>query len=88
MSGNEPDILDNLDQFARNWSGDDTEGQGAQNLLENFHLFGHAKRSEMLDEFDGKLKDADTSNIGRYARVTNLRRKMGHIHHELIKARK
>jgi hypothetical protein len=55
-------------------------------IIEEFHVYGHAKRAAALDQLDAALADADTSNLRKYARVTSLRRDLGRAHEALRKA--
>jgi hypothetical protein len=74
------DIIDRLDKFAKNWTG---ESFDPESFKANFHLFAPGKRAEMLDQFDEGLRSIDTGNIRRYAQTTRLRADLDVIHHKL-----
>jgi len=78
-----PDLLEKLHQYGRHWLGED---RGPEQVVESFELFGHAKRAEALDQLDDHLRDIDTSDLRKYARLTGMQRRMREIHHTLRKA--
>jgi hypothetical protein len=49
------DFLKLVDQSARNWTG---EGRDPDQIEADFHLYGHGKRAEALDQFDEHLQQA------------------------------
>lgn len=80
----EPDFIDRAENISKNWTG---EAFSDDRLIQEFHLYGHAKRADALDQFDAELATTDTSkNFNRYVRLTSLRRNMDHVHHALRKA--
>ena len=79
------DFLKLVDQSARNWTG---EGRAPDQIQADFHLYGHGKRAEALDQFDEhlrKLGSVEGEDLRRYARLTSLRRNLGQVHSTLIK---
>jgi hypothetical protein len=78
----EPDFIERSAQISRNWTG---EEWGPEQLVQEFHLYGHRKRAEALDQLDDHLRTVDTSNLRKYARLTSLRRQMDDVHHTLRK---
>jgi hypothetical protein len=83
MSYENPDIIERIEKISRNWTGEEWTPDRA---LDEFHLYGHAKRVAILDDFDAELQNADTSNLRRYSDLTLLRRQMDNAHHALRKA--
>jgi hypothetical protein len=79
---NPPNFIDRSAQIFKNWTG---EAHGPEKILEEFHLYGHAKRATALDEFDDHLRTADTSNLRKFSDLHNLRSKMDKVHHALRK---
>jgi hypothetical protein len=79
------DFLKLVDQSARNWTG---EGREPDQIQADFHLYGHGKRAEALDQFDEhlrKLGSVEGEDLRRYTRLTSLRRNLGQVHSTLIK---
>ena len=81
----EDDFLQRVDQAARNWTG---EGRGPDQIAADFHLYGHSKRAEALDQFDEHLRKLGSveGDLRGYSRLSALRRNLGKAHSTLIKA--
>jgi hypothetical protein len=47
------DFLERVDQSAKNWTG---ESRGPDQIESDFHLYGHTKRAEALDQLDEHLR--------------------------------
>jgi hypothetical protein len=83
MAEDKPDFIERAETVSKNWTG---EAFTDDRLIEEFHLYGHAKRAAALDQFDEDLATADPSNLNRFVRLTSLRRNLDHVHHRLRKA--
>jgi hypothetical protein len=77
------DFIDRFERISKNWTG---ESWTPERTLQEFQMFGHAKRSEILDQLDEAMPDASSGNLRRYVDLTSLRDDMGTIHHALRKA--
>jgi hypothetical protein len=79
------DFLERVEQAAQNWTG---QSRGPDQIGADFHLYGHTKRAEALDQLDEHLRnltvEGETSLRG-YTRLTSLRRNLGRAHGALIK---
>lgn len=63
----------------------------AEDIADNFALYGLKKRAETLEDMDAELRgDVDSSprNLRRRVQLMALRRKMGGVHAALRKARR
>jgi hypothetical protein len=78
-----PDFFDIVGKANRNLSGTEV---GPEELLQSFHLYGHARRAEALDAMDNYLNAADTSDLPKFVRLSSLRRDLDQVHHRLRKA--
>jgi hypothetical protein len=80
------DYLKRVDQVAKNWTG---EGRGPDQIEAEFHLYGHGKRAEALDQIDSHLRELGSvegeASLRGYTRLTSLRRNLGQVHSTLIK---
>ena len=79
------DFLQRVDQAAQNWTG---QGRGPDQIEADFHLYGHNKRAEALDQLDEHLRKMDSvegASLRGYTRLTSLRRNLGRAHGDLIK---
>jgi hypothetical protein len=82
----EEDFLQRVDQAAQNWTG---QSRGPDQIESDFHLYGHTKRAEALDQLDEHLRKLGSvegeANLRGYTRLTSLRRNLGRAHGALIK---
>ena len=79
-----PDFMERTESISKNWTG---EPFTEERLLQEFHLYGHAKRAEALDQFDAELAAPDAAdNVNKFVRLSTLRRNMDRVHHALRKA--
>jgi hypothetical protein len=76
-------VIDAARDVSRNWTGEEMTTDG---MLNEFQLFGHAKRSEILDQVDQDYRAADTADLRKYHELVTLRRNMQRVHHTLRKA--
>ena len=83
MSENERNQIDDARDVSRNWSGEEMTTDG---MLHEFKLFGHAKRSTILDELDAQFREHDTSDLRKYQEFASFRRDAKQLHHTLRKA--
>ena len=67
---------------SRNWTG---EAMTTDGMLEEFQLFGHAKRADILDRLDTEFRDADTSDLRKFTELATFRRNMKQLHDTLRK---
>jgi hypothetical protein len=77
------DFVDRIERISKNWTG---ESFTPEQTLQEFQMFGQAKRSEILDQLDEAMPDASLGNLRKYVRLTSLRRDMDNVHHALRKA--
>jgi hypothetical protein len=77
------DFIERARSIAKNWTGGEMT---PDEIVEEFHVYGHVKRAAALDQLDVELADADTSDLRKYARLTSLRRDLGRVHEALRKA--
>lgn len=80
----EPDFIERAESISKNWTG---EAFSEERMIQEFHLYGHAKRAATLDQFDAELTSAsDPSSLRRYVRLNRLRTNLDRVHHALRKA--
>lgn len=63
----------------------------ADQIAENFALYGLKKRADVLEGIDLELRgeiDSGSHNLRRHAQLMGLRRKMGGVHDALRKAKR
>jgi hypothetical protein len=78
MEDKQPDLIDGFERTSQNWTG---ESWTPEKSIEQFQLYGAAKRATILDQLDDALRTADTSNLRNYTRLTSLRRDLSNVHH-------
>jgi len=87
MSEDDRNTIDIAKDVSRNWSGEEMTPDG---MLEEFELYGFAKRAGILDQVDQDFRDAspssDTADLEKYHELVTLRREMQRRHHTLRKA--
>ncbi|MCK1304703.1 MULTISPECIES: hypothetical protein [unclassified Bradyrhizobium] len=83
MSDDDRNFIDAARDVSKNWSGEDISPDG---MLQEFQLYGHAKRSGILDQIDTEYSNADTSDLRKYHEMVTLRRNLKQVHHTLRKA--
>ena len=83
------EFLDRVNQSSQNWFG---EERGPDDIKREFHLYGHSKRADALDQLDGHLRTLTDvrgeGEIRNFARLNRLRRDLGGMHSDLIKVRR
>jgi hypothetical protein len=85
----EPDFIERAEGISKNWTG---EAYSDDRVVQEFHLYGHAKRAHALDALDAELSNVDgdlsagTSAANRLVRLNTLRNRMDQVHHALRKA--
>jgi hypothetical protein len=77
------DYLDHIQNLAQTAYGEDVM---PDDIAQSFALYGPEKRVATLRDFDEALDRDQPASLRRYAELTSLRRKMGHIHETLRKA--
>jgi hypothetical protein len=80
------DFIERAKGISRNWTGEEFSDD---RLVHEFHLYGHAKRAEALDQFDAELAsqtDIPLEDAERVFRLQLLRGSLGEVHHSLRKA--
>jgi len=63
----------------------------AEEISDNFALYGLKKRAEALEDFDAELRgeiDSSPHNLRRRVHLMALRKKMGGVHEALRKAKR
>jgi hypothetical protein len=68
---------------SKNWSGEEMTTDG---MLNEFRLFGHGKRADILDQLDTQYREHDTSDLRKYHEFVSFRRDAQRLHHTLRKA--
>ena len=80
------EFLERVNKAAQNWSG---EVRGAADIVNDFPLYGHARRAEALDQIDAEISRIGSvegdDDLKSYTRLTSLRRNLGQTHSALIK---
>jgi hypothetical protein len=82
------DFIERSDSITGNLYG---EPMPAERIADNFALYGLKRRVAALDRFDGELRgeiDASPHNLRRRVQLMELRRRMGHVHEALRKAKR
>lgn len=79
----ERNFIERAEDVSKNWTG---EPFSDERIVQEFHLYGHAKRAQTLDAFDIELANADTSDVKKITRLASLRGEMDRVHHALRKA--
>lgn len=88
MSDDKSDFIGRMENTWRNWRGEDWTPEKA---VENFTLYGPARRAQALDEFDAELRDdggpisSNPNDLRRAAELRGLRSKLDEVHHNLRK---
>jgi hypothetical protein len=82
-----PDFIERAQGISKNWLGEEWK---PDQLVQEFHLYGHAKRAAALDEFDAELRDggpitSSPNELRRHAELYGLRRSLDEVHHALRK---
>lgn len=88
MQGDERDFIERASSVAEKLHG---EPMTAEEIANNFALFGLQKRTEALEKFDSELRgeiDSSPHSLRRRVQLTALRNKMGGVHEALRKARR
>jgi hypothetical protein len=83
MSDEPEDYVENINAISKNWTGDE---MGPAEIIQEWHLYGHAKRAAALDDLDRKMKNIDDSNLRKVSDLITLRAELGEAHHRLRKA--
>jgi hypothetical protein len=83
MADEDRNFIDVAGDVSRNWSGEAVTPEG---ILNEFQLFGPAKRAGILDDVDADYRNADTSDLRKFSDMATLRRNMQKVHHALRKA--
>jgi hypothetical protein len=76
------EFIEKVGKSHERWTG---EQWSPEKTLDNFPLYGNAKRIEALEQIDAAVKDADTSNLREYTRLTRLQREVELQHQMLLK---
>jgi hypothetical protein len=79
----DPDFLDRVERSHERWTG---EQWSPEKTLDSFMLHGRAKRIEALEQLDAAVKEAGTTNLREYSRLTRLQRDMESKHQAMIKS--
>ncbi|MBR1005083.1 hypothetical protein ABIF65_003818 [Bradyrhizobium japonicum] len=83
MADDDRNFVDRARDVSKNWDGEEMTPDG---MLQEFQLYGYAKRSTFLDQIDKDYQNADTSDLRKYHELVTLRRNMQQVHHTLRKA--
>ncbi|MET4526530.1 hypothetical protein [Bradyrhizobium sp. JR18.2] len=83
MSDDDRNFVETARDISKNWDGEELTPDG---MLQEFQLYGYAKRSGILDQIDKDYQKADTSDLRKYSEMAMLRRNMKQVHHTLRKA--
>lgn len=73
-----------IERAQKDWKLDHGEDITPDQMVELFPLFGPERRAAALRNIDSSLENAGTGNLKSYAQQTNLRRKLGRLHQDLL----
>jgi hypothetical protein len=76
------EFLEKVEKSHARWTGEEWTPEAT---MKNFPLYGKAKRIEALEQIDAAVRDADTSNLREYTRLTRLQREVELQHQLLLK---
>ncbi|MFY9953785.1 hypothetical protein [Bradyrhizobium sp.] len=65
-----------LEKVQKSYERHTGEAWSPEKTLQNFPLYGRQKRIEALSQIDEAVKDADTSNLRQYTKLTRLQREV------------
>jgi hypothetical protein len=74
-----------IKKVSKSWERHTGEEWSPERTLQNFPLYGKSKRIEALSQIDEAVKDADTSNLREYTKLTRLQREVELQHQMLLK---
>jgi hypothetical protein len=77
------DFIQHAQDVAKNWSG---EEMTPESMINEFALYGHAKRAAFLDNVDRQMKTPNDSNLRKLSDLVWLRGELSELHHKLRKA--
>ena len=78
---------DYLERIEKTYERHTGESWSPEKTLENFPLFGKAKRIEALEQIEGAVKSATPTegNMRRFSKLTALQREAERLHQMMIK---
>jgi hypothetical protein len=88
MADNEKDFIDRAESMTEKLYGRPVT---ADDIADNFALYGLKKRAEALEDFDAELCgeiDSSPHNLRRRVHLMALRKKLGGVHEALRKAKR
>jgi len=88
MADDNRDFIERTESVTEKLSG---KPMPADEMVENFALYGLKKRAAALENFDTELRgeiDSGTHNLRRQVQLMELRKKMGSVHEALRKAKR
>lgn len=87
MANGDSDFTSRMESTWRNWRGEDWTPEKA---VQNFQLYGPAKRAAALDQFDEELRNVteipnNPTELRKHVELFGLRRRLDEVHHAQIK---
>jgi hypothetical protein len=76
------DFIERVSKNHERWTGREWTPEQTR---KNFAAYGKAKRIEALEMIDVAVKDADTSNLREFVRLTRLRTDLERDHQDYIR---
>jgi hypothetical protein len=77
------DFIERVEKSHERWTG---EQWSPEKTLENFPLYGRAKRIAALEQSDQALREeAERGSLPRYTRLARLHTDLENIHQKLVK---
>jgi hypothetical protein len=74
------DFLEDANSIAKNWTGEEIT---PESMIDQFALYGHAKRAAYLDNLDKQMKTPNDSNLRRLSDLITLKGELSALHHRL-----
>ena len=78
------DFIERVEKNHERWTG---EKWSPEKTLENFPLYGRAKRIEALEQIESAVKATNPTmgDLRRYSQLTALQREVENLHQRMIK---
>jgi hypothetical protein len=74
------DFLEDANSIAKNWSGVEATPEF---MVNEFAMYGHAKRAAYLDNLDRQMKTPNDSDLRRLSDLITLKGELSALHHRL-----
>ena len=74
------DFIENANAVSKNWSGKEMTPEA---MIDEFALYGHAKRAAFLDNVDRQMKTPNDANLRKLSDLVWLKGELSDLHHKL-----